>query len=241
MNRIFKNLGLAAVVLAALVAVMAPAAQAETGALTTSEFPSIVTGEKVNPAPALIVGGVRTVFCTTADLDATLLGPTDPVTFRPTYEGCTSEPGFTPVTVTKNGCDYVIGFGKPGTTNQPAGTGTMRAWVNCPAGQVIEIHVYENAIAHAANISTCTYDIGPQGPVPAGVYHNTAAAGMVPDIAATINAQFTARSTIGVGGAICGGDPVTQHLPITVSGNYTLRGYQDINGFEGAQLPIHVG
>lgn len=117
----------------------------------------------------------------------------------------------------------------------------MRAWVNCPAGQVIEIHVYENAFAHAANVSTCTYDIGPQGPVPAGVYHNTNPAGMVPDVAATINAQFTARSTIGFGGAICGGDPVTQHLPITVSGNYTLRGFQDFGGVEGAQIPIDVG
>lgn len=241
MMRKIRALGIAVAATLALSAALASAAQAETGVLTTGGFPSIVTGEKVNPAPAFIVGGVRTVFCGTADLDATLFGPTDPVTFRPTYEGCTSEPGFTPVTVTRNGCDYVIGFGKPGTTNQPAGTGTMRAWVNCPAGQVIEIHVYENAFAHAANVSTCTYDIGPQGPVPAGVYHNTGAAGMVPDVAATINAQFTARSTIGFGGAICGGDPATQHLPITVSGNYTLKGFQDFNGAEGAQIPVDVG
>jgi hypothetical protein len=241
MTRLIKTLGLAISAVAALVAVMAPAAQAETGVLTTAGFPSIVTGEKINPAPAFIVGGVRTVSCATADLDATLFGPTDPVTFRPTYEGCSSEPGFTPVTVTLNGCDYVIGFGKPGTTNQPASTGTMHAWVNCPAGQVIEIHVYENAFAHAANVSTCTYDIGPQGPVPAGIYHNTAHAGMVPDVAATISAKFTARSTIGAGGVICGGDPVTEHLPITVSGNYTLRGFQDFGGVEGAQIPIDVG
>lgn len=241
MTRLLKTLGLVISAVAALVAVMAPAAQAETGVLTTGGFPSIVTGEKVNPAPTFDVGAVRTISCATADLEATLFGPIDPVTFKPRYEGCTSEPGFTPVTVTLNGCDYVIGFGKPGTTQQPATTGTMHAWVNCPAGQQIEIHVYENAFAHAANVSTCTYDIGPQGPVPAGIYHNTMGAGMIPDVDATINAKFTARSTLGAGGVVCGGDPETQHLPITLTGNYTLRGFQDFGGVEGAQIPVDVG
>ena len=243
MMRKIKTLGIAVVATLALSAALAATAQAETGVLTTGGFPSIVTGEKVNPGPTFDVGNgpLRTVACE-AKLDAaTLFGPLDPVTFIPTYANCTSEPGATPVTVTMNGCDYVIGFGRPGTTNQPATTGTMHAWVNCPAGQVIEIHVYENAFAHAANVSTCTYDIGPQGPVPAGIYHNTVHAGMVPDVNATVNARFTARSTIGFGGAVCGGDPVTQHLPITLTGNYTLRAYQDLGGEEGAQIPIDVG
>jgi hypothetical protein len=240
MSRFLKTLGLVAAAVAALVAVMAPAAQAETGALTSQMFPSIVTGQKVNPGPTFDIGNgpIRTVTCA-SNLDATLFGPTDPVTFVPTYAGCTSEPGATPVTVTTNGCDYLVGFGKPGTTGPQATTGLMHAWIQCPPEQQIEIHVYENAFMHAANVSTCTYDIRPQGQVAAGVYHNTAG-GMIPDVDATINARFTARSTIGAGGPICGGDPMTQHLPITLTGNYTLRGFQDINGNEGAQLPLHV-
>jgi hypothetical protein len=241
MSRILKTLGLAVAAVAALVAVMAPAAQAETGVLTTGGFPSIVTGEKVNAVPTFDVGGVRTVSCATADLEATLFGPADPVTFKPRYEGCSSEPGFTPVTVTMNGCDYTIGFSRPGTTQQPVMTGAMHAWINCPVNQRIEIHVYANAAQHAANISTCTYDIGPQGQVPAGIYHNTFGAG-IPDVDATINATFTATSTIGAGGAVCGGNPITQHLPITLTGNYTLRGFQDLpGGVEGGQIPVDVG
>jgi hypothetical protein len=244
MTRIFRNFGLAAAALAAMVAVMAPAAQAETGALTTVGFPSIITGQQAAGVTFDIGNGpIRTVACGTSDLEATLNAlAADPVTFRPNYQNCASEPGgATPVTVTMNGCDYTIGFGKPGTTNQPMTTGTMRAGIDCPAGQQIEIHVYENAFAHAANVSTCTYDIGPQGAVPAGVYHNTAHVGVVPDVTATVNATFTATSTIGAGGVVCGGDPLTQHLPITLTGIYTMKAFVDAGGVEGGQWPLHVG
>ncbi|HXR61272.1 MAG TPA: hypothetical protein VN732_08105 [Solirubrobacterales bacterium] len=246
MTRKFKALGLALGAMAALVAFGAPAAQAETGALTTVGFPAIITGQQ---APGVTfdigVGPLRTVACATSDLETTFgAGPAaDPVTFNPRYENCTSEPGgMTPVTVTMNGCDYTIGFGRPGTTGQQQGTGTMHAWVQCPAGQQIEIHVYANLFAHAANMSTCTYDIGAQGQVPAGIYHNTAHAGMIPDVKATINATFTATSTIGVGGAVCGGNPMNQgHLPITLTGEYTMRSFVDAGGNEGGQWPLHVG
>ncbi len=40
---------------------------------------------------------------------------------------------------------------------------------------------------------------------------------------------------------VCGGDPFTQHLPITLTGNYTLRAFQDFAGMEGAQIPLDVG
>lgn len=239
MTRKLKALALAVGALLVTSAALASAAQAETGVLTASQFPAIVTGEQ--PAGAVFDIGeppFRNVTCG-SKLDATLFGPTDPVTFTPTYNNCSSDPGFTPVTITMNGCDYTVGFGRPGTTQQPATTGTLRAAILCPAGQQIEIHVYQDMFSHAANVSTCTYDIKPQGSVPAGIYHNTFAA--IPDVDATINAQFTATSTIGAGGVICGGDPITQHLPITLTGNYTLSGFQDFGGVEGAQIPLDVG
>ena len=241
MSRFLRSLGLAIGAMAAMSAMAASAAQAETGVLTSAGFPSIVTGQQLGGVTFDIgAGPIRTVSCATSDLEGTLVGVTDPVTFKPTYANCTSEPGgATPVTVTLNGCDYSIGFGRPGTTEQEQTTGTMHAWVNCPAGQQIEIHVYENAFTHAANVSTCTYDIKPQGQVPAGIYHNTF--GVMPDVDATVKATFTATSTIGAGGAICGGNPMTQHLPITLTGNYTMRAFQDFGEVEGAQIGLDVG
>ena len=240
MSRKLTLLGTLAGAVLAMSAVLASAAQAETGALTTPVYPSIVTGEQpFGQVFDIGEGPLQRVTCG-SKLDATLVGPTDPVTFTPTYNNCVSDPAQTPVTITMNGCDYVVGFTKPGTTGTPATTGTMQAWVNCPVGQQIEIHVYLDQFQHAMNVSTCTYDIGPQGPVAAGIYHNTMAG--LSDVDATINAQFTARSTIGAGFAPCGGDPITQHLPITLTGNYTLRGFDDLPGpIEGAPIPLDVG
>ncbi len=236
MSRFLKTLALAMSAMA-LLAVMASAAHAATGALTAPEYPAQITGEQ-GPGATFDIAN-RNVECATSDLNATIMGPTDPVTFTPIYANCISNPGALPVTITTNGCDYSFGVSKPGTTGiiNPT-TGRMQAWLNCPAGKQLEIHIYENAFTHAANFSTCTYDIGPQGPVPAGIYHNTP--GMVPpDILATVNATFNALSTIGPA-AICGANAF-ENLPITLTGNYTLRGYQDFGFMEGAQIPIDVG
>lgn len=242
MTRILKALGLALGAMATMVAVAAPAAHAQTGVLTAAEYPAIVTGDQPGAPVAFDIGDPAVpnhrVTCNSR-LDATIVGPTDPVTFKPTYGPCLSDPAGTPTTVTLNGCDYNVGFTKPGTTGWAPTTGGMQARILCPAGQRIEIHIYENSVRHEENVSTCTYDIAPQGPVPAGIYHNTA--GGIADVDATVNASFTAVSTIGAGGMLCGGDPFTQHLPITLTGNYTLRGFQDFGGMEGAQIPLDVG
>jgi hypothetical protein len=239
MTRMLRALGLAVAATAALVAIMAPAAQAETGALTAAEYPTIITGEQM-PGVSFDIGAgaARTVECATADLSSTLVGPTDPVTLKPIYAGCISNPGAFPATVTTNGCDYLLGVSKPGTTGTPVTTGKMQAWLNCPAGQQLEIHVYETAAKHAANNSTCTYDVGPQGPVPAGIYHNTP--GAVPtDVLATVSAPFNGLNTIGPA-FICGGNAF-EGIPVNLTGKYTLRGYQDFGFVEGAQIPIDVG
>jgi hypothetical protein len=238
MTRILKAFGLALGAMATMVALAAPAAQGATGAMTTSMFPSIVTGQQVmGPTFDIGEGPLKVIGCTTSNLESTLNGATDPVTFRPTYGGCVSEPGADPVTVTLNGCDYSVGVGQPGTTEQPETTGRMRAWINCPDTQ-IEIHVYENEFAHAGNAPLCTYDIAPQGPVPAGIYHNVA--GNPSDITMTFNARFTAKRTGPE--MFCGGGGMLQHLPVTLTGAYTLKGFQEFaGGGEGMQLPLHVG
>jgi hypothetical protein len=239
MTRMLKALGLAMAAMATMVAVMAPTAQAATGTLTAGAFPAIVTGPQVaGPTFDIGAGPLKVVGCETADLNSTLAGPTDPVTLTPIYGNCVSEPGAMPVTVTLNGCDYSFGVSQPGTTQQPAGTGKLEASIICPAGQQIQIHVFENAFTHAANMPLCTYDIAGQGPVPAGIYHNVA--GAPGDVLATVKAQFTAKRTGPE--MMCGGGGMLQHLPITLTGNYTLKAFQEFaGGGEGAQVPLHVG
>ncbi|HEV2856880.1 MAG TPA: hypothetical protein VGW80_00560 [Solirubrobacterales bacterium] len=234
MTRLLKALGIAMSAIAVF-AVMASAAQAETGALTATEYPAIVTGQQ-GPGGTFDIGA-RNVECATSDLNGTLVGPTDPVTLKPIYANCISQPGALPVTITPNGCDYLFGVSKPGTTGvESATTGRLQAWLNCPPGQQLEIHIYENVNKHAANVSTCTYDVPSQGPVPAGIYHNVA--GGPGDVLATVNATFNALSTIGPP-AFCGANAF-EPIPVQLTGNYTLKGFQDFGGMEGMQIPIWV-
>jgi hypothetical protein len=234
MTRLLKSLGIAMSAMA-LFAVMASSAHAATGLLTASEYPALITGQQ-NPGGTFDIAN-RNIECATSDLNSTLVGPTDPVTMKPIYANCVSQPGALPATVTTNGCDYTVGVSKPGTTGiESPTTGRLHVSLNCPPGQQLEIHIYENPARHGENISTCTYDIPAQGPVPAGVYHNVPVAPS--DILATVNAQFNALSTIGPP-AICGANAF-EALPIKLTGNYTLRGYQDFGFVEGAQIPIVI-
>jgi len=238
MTRMLKALGLALGAMATMVALAAPGAQAATGQLTAGANPAIITGNQVaGPTFDIGVGPLKVVGCEVANLNGTILGATDPVTLTPVYAGCISEPGAMPVTVTMNGCDYSFGVSQPGTTQQPAGTGKLEAWIICPAGQMIKIHVYENVFTHAANMPLCTYDIAGQGPVPAGIYHNVA--GNPGDVLATVKAQFTAKRTGPE--MICGVGGIMNHLPVTLTGNYTLRAFQEAGGGEEAAVPLHVG
>jgi hypothetical protein len=238
MTRLLKALGIAMSAMA-MFAVMASAAHAETGTLTATEYPAFITGEQAGPVVFDIgAGPARTVECAISRMDSTITGPTDPVTFKPSYTACTSNGGI-PATVTVNNCDYGFGVSKPNTTGvASANTGLLHASLNCLAGPALEIHVYENAARHMENVPTCRYDIATQGPVLAGIYHNVVAAAP-PDIMATVNATFNAFNTQGPI-AICGA-MAFQNIPITLTGKYTVRGFQDIEGAEGAQIPIDIG
>jgi len=235
MSRLLKALGIVVSAMAAF-AVMASAAQAETGELTAAEYPAIITGEQgAGLNFDLGVGAARTVECAPSNLSSTITGPVDPVTFKPTYTNCISQPGAFPTTVTPNGCHYTVGVSKPGTTNVALmTTGRMQFSLNCPPGQQLEIHVYETVAKHAANNATCTYDLGSQGPVAGGIYHN-----LMADVLPTVAANLVAFNTIGPP-AICGGNAF-ENIPARVTGNYTLRGFQDMAGGEGALIPIDIG
>lgn len=238
MSRIIKAITLATSVMA-LFAITASAAHAETGALTAAEYPAILTGEQEPGTTTFSIAGRNVQCATSRESGGTITGPVDPLTLIPTFENCVAEPGATPVTITTNGCDFSLGVSKPGTTGITSPTtGTLQAWLNCPAGKFLEVHIYENASKHAANVSTCTYDLYSQGPVPGGIYHNTTPIGAPADVLLTIDATFQAINTIGPAG-ICGAE-AGQQIPATLTGNYTVRGYKDLNGVEGEQIPIWV-
>lgn len=241
MTRILKALAVAASAAATMAVALAPAAQAQTGVLTAAEYPAMLTAPKPGVGVTFDIGEgpLTTVQCGPSKLDGTITEATDPVTFTPTYNnGCVAEPGERPVTVTTNGCDYRFGFTKPGTTGWEATTGALQTWLTCPPEAEMEIHVYENAAQHGENVSVCTYDIAAQGPVEAGSYHNRA--GVPNDVDMTVNAKFTAKKTVGPV-LLCGGEGLLQHLPITLTGTYTLRAFSDLGGIEGAQIGVDVG
>jgi hypothetical protein len=63
----------------------------------------------------------------------------------------------------------------------------------------------------------------------------------MPDyVTATAQASFTAKSTIGPA-MVCGGNMFNQHLPITLTGDYTMKAFEDINGVEGGAVDLRVG
>ena len=236
MTRNLKALALAFGALLVLCASLAPAAQAETGALTASKYPTLLTAQRLKAGPVFTVPpGNRAVSCNTDALDGTIEKATDPVTFTPTYAGCFSN-GL-PATITMNGCDYTLAFTVPGSTGDPAGTGKLTLQVDCPTGKQIEIHIYENEVKHSENKPLCTYDIGPQFFVAAGTYHNRP--GPPKDVELTLDANLAAKSTLGTK-LLCGA-AAEAAFAMSLKGEYTLRGYEDNLGVEGAQLDLDVG
>ena len=95
--RQIKKLGLAVGATLALSAVLASAAPAEPGQLTAEGFPALVTGQQ-QPGVTFDIGAGKTVTCA-SQLDATLVAPTNPVTFRPTYANCIAQPEAMPTTM----------------------------------------------------------------------------------------------------------------------------------------------
>jgi hypothetical protein len=60
------------------------------------------------------------------------------------------------------------------------------------------------------------------------------------DVMATFAANFVAFNTMGPA-FICGGGPF-ENIPARLTGNYTLRGFEDMGEMmEGALMPIDIG
>jgi hypothetical protein len=236
MIRNLKMLGLAAVAVLSMSAMLASAAQAEKGTLTAESYPTILTGTQTGALTSFVVaGGVRSVHCTNANLDATITGPTTSVTVTPTYSGCTALPGNLPVTVIMNKCHYTLELTKPGSTGHPAGTGAATVTiVNCEAGKTIEVNIYETAAKHTAKTPLCAYTVAAQGPLAAGTYHNNA--GPPKDITSTLEVKPVTVNKIGP--AILCGAAAGANVATTLKGTYTIEGFKDVLEVESGTTGI---
>jgi hypothetical protein len=235
MIRNLKLLGLAAIAVLSMSAMLASAAQAEKGTLTAESYPTILTGTQTGAlASTIIAGGIRTFHCTGGNLEGTITGPSSSVTLTPTYSPCTALPGNLLATVRMNGCDYTLSLTKPGTTGHAAGTGGLSTTINCPPGSVIEKILYETAAKHSMGIPLCAYNISPQGPLAAGTYHNNA--GPPKDIALTTEIKPVTVNKIGP--PILCGAAAGANVAMTVKGTYTLEGFNDVAGAESGSTGI---
>jgi hypothetical protein len=171
MIRNLKTLGLTLVAITALSAAMAAVASAAPKLTPVpEEYPVTVKGSQT-VTTVLELEGTRPTECTTLTVEGTLSSKaeaeTSELALTPTFSGCTTTllGNRDPSTITNNGCRFI-------TQNSETTTGTIAAegWevtaktvrIECPIGQVLELHTYASAAKHAANEPICTWHIGSQ-------------------------------------------------------------------------------
>lgn len=223
MIRNIKALGLALVAIFAMSAVVASAASAQQGELTsdgpvklditelagkenslsafggvTTCTGSVLTGFKYNVTPhELIASGSTT---------ATIIPDYNQATCKVVEGGTTHK-----ATVTMNGCDYVLHIGTTVSGKFP-----LTADVVCPVGQKISVDVYAFAGSELGGVA-CTITVGSQGPL-AGVSAATVAGSSPHDLVAEGTFTGISAEKSGFGCATESTTTGTFALNVTVEG-----------------------
>jgi hypothetical protein len=157
MIRYLKGFGIGIVVMLAMSAVLASAAQATQPAIfTTAGIPSSnVYSSQLGPQVFTISG--REVTCETATMTGTIANGSEEFEATPTYTNCHAVVlgSKLPATVTMNGCTYKVKATADVIGGQDTFTGITS--IICPANKTVEIHIYSNATNHTTNTSLCTY------------------------------------------------------------------------------------
>jgi len=245
MNRNLKALGLALVAVFAMTAVLASAAQAQTGKVTVGSSPAWLTGEaiehpNIGKVETLKLAGGQDLSCEHVTATATVKNGDTSITVVSTFDNCDALIGSEhhKVTVTMNDCDFLL---HDMTTETPNST-TFTALVDlvCPEGKQVEIHVYKQAAAETEEL--CTYKIAPFTNKGGNVIHNIA--GSPNDL--TITHTVTGIAVTRTGSLLCGG--ANQEGSFT--GSTTIRAYEDFGGsisngtvtglVEGAQTSLTI-
>ena len=224
-----KALGLTAVAVLAISAVVASTAHAQTE-LTASEYPAILTGELLkteeHPEHIISIGTFGSLKCEGAKLTGTTKMADDHTeqTFTPSFSDCFFK-GL-PATVTMNSCDFLIKF-----------AGTLD--IVCPTDpKHILIDVWFSMQEHPDKETTCKFTIGPQTGLKGVGFTVTNVAGQKTDFDVTFGVANIAIKRIQGTSGNCGAEnPVGG---ANYSGMTTMRAYEDNNGNEGNQLNLTV-
>jgi len=168
MTRNIKALGLTLVAMLALGAVIASAASALT--VTAAKYTAAISATQTNVNT--LSNGIRSVSCSEASLTGSIAKAEEVVEITPVYGGCTGN-GNTTATVNANGCTYTL---RPTVAHtETTGTGTIS--VHCPEGKRILIDIWATGKKHS-EAKLCRLEVGAQGPLSHGEYHNTLAGGI---------------------------------------------------------------
>jgi hypothetical protein len=226
MNRIIRSFTVCAVAALALGTLGASVAQAVPGKITAAEYPAFITGEQ--EAGGLTISfskGIREVLCTTTKISATIKEASAATAFAPTFAGCTTSPGGGAAEVIPHGCTFEYSFPNAKAIEM------LTKLTNCPGTAPLEI------IAKSTTGSKiCSYSVSNQGPLGGSVWANVAAA--IKDVTFKIDSEMEAMVTQGTLAA-CGaatGKPVFLDWFESV----TVKGFKDVGGAEGGQIPIEI-
>lgn len=135
--------------------------------------------------------------------------------------------GSRPVTVTMNGCDYLIHLG---ATTGGGETYGVTIDVKCPPGKVIEVHIYKaGSVTHPDADSVCTFKVGEannQGLT--GLHETGTPVSHDIDLAGTLTGIHTETS-----GTLCG---VNTSKNAALDIDVTLKGYTAAGASTGITL-----
>lgn len=131
-----------------VLAVGASAARSEQ--FTAASYPATITGSQTEQHK-LVIGGNRSVSCSTAKMSASLTGPSKELFGNLTYVGCV-------VTILGNSFDITRTMeGCTQTLKEPTGK-TSLADITCPEGKAAVTHVYSGTgVEHTEANEICRY------------------------------------------------------------------------------------
>jgi hypothetical protein len=164
MARNLKVLVAAAVATLSLGAFWTALAQATHLNITSPKAEWTLTGEAIGSHVfGAGVVGARRFSCTSTTLVDTFThwGANPTAELVPTYLGCSTQPGASPVTFDRQGCTYTITPTSEKLEGSPATKAKATTTLDCPAGKEIFVDIYENATRHAENKPLCVYGIPP--------------------------------------------------------------------------------
>lgn len=195
MSNHLKLLGL---VIVAMLSMSATASMAQATEFTATAYPATVEGEQIKDYVFTV--GPNKVTCKVAKVTISQATPLSLVTEKPTFSSCSV--GASPATVTFNGCDFLA-----------SSTGTKS--ISCPPGKAIDVHIYADAAAHAAQKVLCDVSFESQEGLGTIGYKNVS--GSPEDITATeslSSIKYTVTGSILCGKSGTGG---------TLTGEMTLK------------------